>query len=317
MIEINELPDSLKDLSNINVREVPQLKYVVEMSEKLCPDVGILETNRQPHLIFQGGTYIFLKRYFGGKIDTSFKEAYQNHADLQATLRVYGIDPTAFWYLILFLKDYVDDESSGQKRVDSAYTLLYNMASRLYEMGFCVNPQYGEYHGCKNEGLLRLKVGKHWVDMKDDKALYGVFCALRGYLKRVQPKRKKELIDGVWEDTNSYDINIEEQHLFTIGGEQDMENITIPETYKISYFAKYMRKFLESFKTNNKDSRISTDKWLLTSRVIYTIGYSSDRRYNARRKKRNDNGCIVDCDFLKGNYKNNRYPDEVKREIYV
>ena len=155
MVEIVELPESIKDISNTNIREVPQLKYVVEMSEKICPYVGFVE---YPHWLDQGGTHIFLERYFDGKIVKSFMPTYQNNTDLQKTLEAYGIDPTAFWYLILFLKDYVDDESAGKKSVISAYTEIYNLAACLYKMDFRESPFDGAYGGCQNEGLLKFKV---------------------------------------------------------------------------------------------------------------------------------------------------------------
>lgn len=40
MVEIEQLPETLRNPDYINIREVPQLKYVVEMSKRLCPDVG-------------------------------------------------------------------------------------------------------------------------------------------------------------------------------------------------------------------------------------------------------------------------------------
>lgn len=310
MVEIDELPESLREPFGTNLREISQLRYVVEMSEMLCPNVGFYDYG---HFFMQGGTCIFLKRYFEGSIDTSFKSAYQSHTDLHNTLNVYGIDPTAFWYLILFIKDYVDDESSGKKMSSNAYTDIFNFASSLNEMGFCEDPLTGEYQGCKDQGMLKLKVGKHWLEIDDDKALYGIFCALCSYLRKVQPKRRKEIIDGVLEEVYDWEYDIDEKYLFTTSLRHDREVITIPETYKISYFTTYMKKFLNSYKTNNKDWSISKDKWLLISRVIYIIRYSSDERYNTRRKP----GNMVDLDFLKNNYRKDKYKYLVCRTIYV
>ncbi len=310
MVEIRELPEVLRDPFSSNIRDVPQLKYVVEMSERICPDVGFIQYSR---FLFQGGTCIFLKRYFDGNIDTSFMSEYQTNSDLQNTLEAYSIDPTAFWYLILFLKDYVDDESAGEESIPNAYTMIYELASRLNKMDFIENPLDGEYQGCKNEALLRFKIGKHWLDIRNDKALYGIFCALCCYLNKVQPRRRRELIDGEWEEVNSWDHEIEHDHLFTISLEHERDYIVIPETYKISYFTKYMREFLRSYKSPKVDWKISADKWLLISRVIYTIGYSNDIRYNTRRKPDG----VHDLDFLKNNYKEDKYKHVVRREIYI
>lgn len=311
MVEIIELPDSLRNPDNIKVKDVPQLKYVVEMSEKLCRDVGcFLAFNNN---FFQGGTLIFLQRYFDDCIDTSFKTQFLQNLDLQKTLKAYNIDITAFWYLILFIKDYVDDEAIGEKKSVTAYSDLCTFASKLYEMEFYKSPLDDEYKGCKNEGWLKLRVGKHWYETTNDKTLYGVFEALCRYLRSMKRHKEKALIDGVWEETNGYEYEAEKEHLYSISQNQNTEIITIPETYKISYFTTYMRIFLKSFRTQNKDTHISTDKWLLISRVIFTIGYSSDIRYNKRKK----NDSVTDMDFLKRNYKKERYKDEVRRKIYV
>ena len=311
MVEIDELPESLRNPDDINIREVPQLKYVVEMSEKLCFNVGFWLSRE--HNCFQGGTLIFLQRYFDGIIDTSFKSSFQNNSDLQETLNAYCIDPTAFWYLILFLKDYVDDESAGKKLVDTAYTELCELASRLKDMDFFESPFDGSYQGCKNQGLLQVRVGGHWFTTSNDKTLFSIYSAIVRYLRSMKRHREVALIDGVWEELNSYEIEEDKEHLYTNSSKQEAETITIPETYRISYFTTYMRFFLNSFRTNIRSSRISTDKWLLISRVIYIIGYSSDVRYNQRKKS----DYVTDMDFLKGNYKKDRYKYEVRREIYV
>ena len=314
IVDISELPDELRNPGVINLKDISQLRYVVEMSEKICPHVGLFETKGMPELFLQGGTCIFLKRYFEGKINTSFKNKYQTTSDLLNTLSAYDIDPSAFWYLILFIKDYVDDESTGKKQVDSPYTQIFNLASKIHEMEFNVNSMNGEYQGCVNKGELKLHVGKHWVvDITDDKALFGIYRALLSYIRKAHPKRRKELIDGVWEETNAWEHDMDFEYLFVTSQEQPEETITIPETYKISYFATQMMKFLKQFKTSERNNKISTDKWLLISRVIFIIEYSSDVRYNKRRKEDH----VTRMNFLKGNYKKDRYPDEVRREIYV
>lgn len=311
MAEISELPFDLNGINDVNFEEVPQLKYVVEMAEELCPNVGFW-LNDTP-FFNQGGTLIFLKRYFDGSIDTSFMSTYLDNTDLQKTLEVLGIDMTAFWYLILFLKDYVDDESEGYKKENTAYNDIYNLGAKLYEMGFKNDPIDGEYLGCKNDGLLRLRVGKHWLNITNDKALYGIYNAICSYLRREQPRRRKELIDGVVEELNEWEINVYNQHLFASSTNHQDDIISIPETYRISYFTTYMMMFLQSFSTNNRDWRISKDKFLLISRVIYTIGYSTDVRYNTRRRP---NG-TDDLDFLKNNYTKEKFRYEIQRTIYV
>lgn len=312
MVGIEELPDSLRNLEGVNLRNIPQLKYVVEMAERLCPNAGFIDYGR---FFLQGATCIFLKRYFDGLIDTSFKQAYQEFTDLQESLRVFGIDPTAYWYLTLFLKDYVDDESVGEKCVPTAYTELLNLAEKLYNMGFCEDEFTGEYMGCKKKGLIKCKVGKHWLDITNDKALFSIFNAICSYLRKVKHHVRKECIDGKIEEVVSSEYDIELEHLFTISTNHERETITIPETYKISYFTRYMKMFLKPFSTDNRNRKISNDKWYLISMLIYTIGYSCDQRYITRNDMSKEK--IKPLDFLKGNYQEHKYKYQVRRTIYV
>lgn len=314
MVTIADLPPSLENITNGDFRNEPLLKYIVPFAEKHFRYVGF---SPEPYFLGQGTTIIFLKRYFEGAIDTSFKDAYLANKELQDTLGVYGIDVSAFWYLILFLKDYVDDESCGPVINNSAYNKLRNLAAKMYEMGFQESPLDGEYWGCKNKGKLQFRIGsKHWETIDDDKTLYAIFCAICAYLRRnKRPKYHKEWDEysGEWIEVENNEYEPEIEHLFTTHSSDDNEIITLPETYKISYFTTYMRDFLKPFTTTNKDWHISNDKWLLISRVIYTIGYSSDVRYNTRKKANH----ITDFDFLKGNYIKERYPKRISRSIYV
>lgn len=311
MITIPELPDTLRNITNDDFRTEPLLKYVVSVVEKLCPYVGWISFDKP--FYDQGGTIIFLRRYFDGSIDTSFKDAYINNKELQDTLGVFGIDVSAFWYLILFLKDYVDDESSGHIFKDSPYSKLMNLARKMYEMGFQTSPFDGEYWGAKNKGKLQFRLGsKHWETIDDDKSLYAIFSAICNFLRNNKRRYEKALIDGEWEETNAFEYNPTTDYLYNSNGGNETEKITIPDTYKISYFTTYMREFLKPFTTTNKDWHISNDKWLLISRVIYTIGYSSDVGYNTRKKA----GKTTDLDFLKGNYQKDRYKDRIIRRIY-
>lgn len=151
-MEIANLPDYLRNPEEANFRKEPLLKYVVQMCDELCPDAGFFTFSINN--IFLGGTAIFLKRYFEGDIDVTFKDAYCANEELQDTLAAYSIDPLAFWYLILFLKDYVDDESEGTEASNSTYNEVLKLAGKMYEMGYRENPMDGSYEGSENLGKL-------------------------------------------------------------------------------------------------------------------------------------------------------------------
>ena len=47
------------------------------------------------------------------KLDTSFKDKFLNNKDLQNTIEAFGLDISKFWYLLLFVYDYIEDFSTN------------------------------------------------------------------------------------------------------------------------------------------------------------------------------------------------------------
>ena len=74
---------------------------------------------------------VFAFRYLEGKIDVSFMERYEASVELLATLEGYGIDKDAFWYLLCFVKDYVDGQIYGAPLANTAGENLKEIIDRL------------------------------------------------------------------------------------------------------------------------------------------------------------------------------------------
>ena len=283
MVTVADLPQALANITNDDFRKETLLEYIISVAEKLCPDVGI--DFNVSWGFRQGATLIFLKRYFQGDIDISFKDSYINNGELQKTLEALGIDPSKFWYLILFLKDYVDDETTGQIIPYTAYNQVELLVDKMYELGFREDELSGEFLGANKVGELSFRVGSgHYQKIDDPNALYAIYCALRSFLRKEKPRREVAEIDGKWEELNAYQVDLLNQHLFTIKVDSDAEPLTMDESFKIKRFADYLLPFLKTFKSNNTDTRISKDKTLLASRIIYIIGYTTDISFNQRRK---------------------------------
>ena len=43
------------------------------------------------------------------KLDDSFKEKFLTNEDLQNTIEAFGLDVSKFWYLLLFVYDFIED----------------------------------------------------------------------------------------------------------------------------------------------------------------------------------------------------------------
>ena len=130
MYQIEELPDlkvawheSYKCLAE------PLLEYVWEVANHFLPDNEDVSTapaifaNRYAERnlsveeryerskemkTFKGTLEEYKKREYR-KLDDSFKEKFLTNEDLQNTIEAYKLDVSKFWYLLLFVYDFIED----------------------------------------------------------------------------------------------------------------------------------------------------------------------------------------------------------------
>ena len=57
---------------------------------------------------FKGTLEEYKKREYR-KLDDSFKEKFLTNEDLQNTIEAYKLDVSKFWYLLLFVYDFIED----------------------------------------------------------------------------------------------------------------------------------------------------------------------------------------------------------------
>ena len=138
MYQIEELPDlKVAWHESYKCLNEPLLEYVWEVANHFLPDYAETDTGMIP--VESSAPAIFANRYaernlsveeryerskemktFKGtleeykkreyrKLDDSFKEKFLTNEDLQNTIEAYKLDVSKFWYLLLFVYDFIED----------------------------------------------------------------------------------------------------------------------------------------------------------------------------------------------------------------
>ena len=252
----------------------PLLGYVSIMANELCPvftDYGLYNPD--------WGVDLFAGRYLNGDIDTTTsEEKYEDAIELLATLEGFEIDKDKFWYLILFLKDFVDQaEILGQESM-TINEKLVSLKDALLDEKAKVNIE-----------------AKGKVDYNDALILQFLSYAIDKTLPEINQSdfynRLKEYATG-----ETPKISIVGNDIFHIIPKTEKKPIAM--VYKQYLFNKYMMIFLNRFKQGKKrytkingiPTGISYDKTLLISRILYVIDYTSKENDHRFYEEWDDDG---------------------------
>lgn len=249
---IADLPDYIKGAAYI---DEPLLEYVVKVANKFW------RNNDEEGTWDSNVPRIFGERYCKGLIDTSRQEKYLSSTEVQDTLRAFGLDNAKFWYLCLCIKDYVEGSTiNAVKKSPTHREELKNLVAELDLMQPDITPNY---INVATNGELTLKVGKHPVRIKDGQTLTLINVALTEFL---------EENDGLSNLLDSASIDFEHAAILS----------ATKQFYLFDYYLSLFLKDLEAditIKSSQANRKISLDKRLLVSRMIYILGISNDKRF--------------------------------------
>ena len=270
----------LPDVNTI-YHDEPLLKYVRQMAAKLIPGI-----NPFSMVDYMSIVDCFVGRYFSGEIDISFQDEYEHSIDLLETLKGYGIDTDAFWYLILFLKDYIDDAMRITEDMLTMREKLIKLEHALLD----------EDSGVKIEA-------KGKIDYDEELLYQFLSYAIHHTLPEM-------------DNDDFYD----KFHLYATGKPSGLKYVNpfdfqpqkqkpLVLIHKQCLMHQYLTTFLKDFKRGTKtsfklwyelggrgryiDQQIHYDKTLLVSRVLYIIGYTAtpkDEKFYESTKGKNGNG---------------------------
>lgn len=267
----------------------PLLKYVVPLADKIDP--GFIP----PDDIYPEGVYglpstcpdVFAFRYLEGKIDVSFMERYEESVELLATLEGYGIDKDAFWYLLCFVKDYVDGQIYGTPLANTAGQNLKEIIDCLLLPG----------------AKIEIKVPGHRYEYDGRLEMRTIAFAINELMPYIEKESNlAKLVNEFRKEEDENRITAVGVHFYNICGYVNEDKYRKNMIYRQYLFHKYMSMFLEGYqkgtkqvvRINGKQVGISYDKMLLISRALYIVGYTKndDRSYyeewNDDGEKKND-----------------------------
>ena len=188
-------------------------------------------------------------------IDTSRKQKYLDSEEVQDTLRAFHLDAEKFWYLCLFIKDVVEgyadgiDAVSPREEISQLVALLNKVKSDFKRDGT---------YSLKSNAMLSLKVDKETVKIENPLTLGIIKATLYKFLQT----------DNKLLDDSSF----------------NMTKIHKAPIYKIALFNRFLSGFLKDKVADkaiyaSNGNKISKDKSLLISRMIFILGISDDESF--------------------------------------
>ena len=283
----------IKNIENFNPESDPLFDYVNEVAEHFWqgydPEEDIMLPSSVPT--------VFADRFCNGFIDVSRQEKYLATIEVQDTIQAFGLDVSKFWYLCLCIKDYVDGQTIGvpkrtPTRREEIMALIEEMDKLHPEPIICdaINNEGKTIkilNGFKADGKaeLTLKVSgsKHPIKVTDLQTISIVNLALSLFIDS-QPKEGYNLLD-------SSTLNFE-------------DTISLKDIYRIYLFDKFLYWFIRPIKANKEYvsstayEKVSLDKKLLISRMIFVLGVSDDESYFEEFNEEGDR-----LNFMKNNLK--------------
>lgn len=288
-MEIEELPDLGENIEEYyEYHGVPLLDYVCEVANRFLPNL------HQEHMIESKAPAIFSNRYFESKLsieeryqrhkefyisnetmedyrkrdyrelDDSFKEKFLTNEDLQNTIEAFGLDVSKFWYLLLFVYDYIED--IGKNAPTLGKTVLEDIndfTTKLSEAtSITLKKDNRKSYATESENTINFINAASQYYIKAYNSIINEDIPKEDKLQRLKDIGLDSFINGY----TSFDLK---------GGYLDI-------SYKKWKFAEMFLYFLEDRKATikpNTKMKVSKDKMMLISRLIYTVGYDG-KRYN-------------------------------------
>lgn len=328
-MKIAELPDRNIDFYDGEVlKNEPLLEYVWEVALEFVPDpsdisslapnifnkryaISKLSGEERTARIFNGELFWLegkSKEEFSANyknLDTSFKEEYLNYGDLQNTIEAFGLDKNKFWYLLLFVYDYVEDCANNAidhyPIVDKLNEALQTFKESTEIVFKKDNRKSGEI---KEDNVLKIfKIGMEHFVKSYNSIMDNQATTLQEKLQQLDALGLKSPLEPPF-------VNYED-----VGG--DYKKIKIEISHKKCLFTEIFLFFLKDRKAKTLPQhikyKVSKDKMLFISRLLYTVGYADedykedyDSEGNKTRKLSN----------LLRRYKDFQFPPISSKRIY-
>lgn len=229
--------DEFKDITSL-----PKFEYVKELG-------NAIGSSGKWTLLFDFESYyddIFALRTALGKIsdDVEKKQQYLKDKDLQAILEYYGLDPEKFWFLALFIVDYIDD--------------MFTSATIREEFQAFID----EVEQMAGEARLSLKVGdRNTVKIEHTDTIRFMAQTMKAYLE----SHKTDEALFLDKESRKLDIYLDEARYNRLS-----------DTYRAFFFDQLFSIFLRSKKKVNDTGKRSKKE--LIAKMAYILEIVSSRQ---------------------------------------
>ena len=329
MYQIEELPDlKVAWHESYKCLNEPLLEYVWEVANHFLPDyaetdMGMIPVESSAPAIFANryaernlsveeryerskdtfkGTLEEYKKREYRKLDDSFKEKFLTNEDLQNTIEAYKLDVSKFWYLLLFVYDFIEDIGTnapimGKSVLEDFATFLTNLCDAS---SITLKQGNRKSYYTEREDLINIiQIAVHHFSETYDNIVNGE-QGIGLKIKQLEDIGLKGFIDN----------SLLSQMNFK-------DKFSLDISYKKWKFTDMFLSFIERRKATtipDKKVKVSKDKMMLVSRLIYTVGYDG-KRYNEEYDSEGNKNRMLSN--LLRRYKNEKFPSVIANNYMV
>ncbi|WP_148363914.1 hypothetical protein [Bacteroides sp.] len=260
------------DYDFIKVKEEIENKAGINEEEETVEE-AVEKDEGEIKFVFMGTTVTqeFKKRYNAKVLNAHYTfEKYLQDEDVQNTLEALNIDKEKFWYLLLFVSDYIHGSCLEGAKVKEAPKLL--VEKLMQQIGKNIDKDGSKVSFIKPMTLtLKIQEEHHSIEIDDPISLAYIHYAYNA---------GKEY------------FNIDKPTIFDIQEIDRKGKATEPDTVLVAMFYNLLNSFLKLLPKTNKSkiakayTTVFLNKTLLISRLVYLTNLSKDERYTGIDKKK-------------------------------
>ena len=157
------MPIERFNTENYNKGEESLLEYMTAVADRFAPDF-VFDSEGNAFEVDSHAPFIFKRRYNNGKLKVSFSYADYISRDINDNenaidiIHALGIDVEKFWYLLLFVVDYVVGSTSGTIKCNpSPREEIKRMVEMVEGNEVSISDLYGVRHREPMQLILRIK----------------------------------------------------------------------------------------------------------------------------------------------------------------
>ena len=257
------MPIDRFQIDNYNNDENSLLEYVINVANEFIPDI-VLDKNGTPYKAESQAPLIFKRRYNNDKLNVYFsykdyikadKNANENVIDIIEAL---GIDPEKFWYLLLFISDYVSGSTLNTLICNTTPKQeIEHLVNFIEQNENSVNPINGVSTKQEMELTVRIKGHTFKINNPNTLSAIGILC--------------KQGLSSINEDS-----------LLNFGTTKEID---LADSKRIGLFAEMFRCFFNlypQFTAKRKTGNSTTKSTLrLISKLVYLTKLTTNADYDS------------------------------------